>query len=44
MYISRYAKGYKTNTSQQTALFTGRVTRGLLSGYSPKNSVNGEKK
>jgi len=37
MYISRCAKAYKTNISQQTALFTGLVTHGLLSGYSPTN-------
>lgn len=37
MYISRCAKGYKTNTSQQTVLFTGLVTPGFLSGYSLRN-------
>lgn len=35
MYISRCAKGYKTNTSQQAAVFTGLVAHGLLSGRGP---------
>lgn len=37
MYISRCAKCYKTNTSQQTALFTGPDTPGIVSSYRPKN-------